>query len=147
MTFIYLCFAFFRTGTSMFGWSAGWLAGIWDLTWVAGRFWTQPPRRGVEVCEKSCCYCCEIVGRLWICLSHITLLKALFFFSSFFSSRSVLLRPSPCQSSQRSAHRPDLWHPVCLCRGECRRPLNRSERGPGARLQQGHRESGIPHLH
>jgi len=26
---------------------------MWDQEWTAGRFWTRPPRRGAEVCEKS----------------------------------------------------------------------------------------------
>lgn len=39
-------------GTSMCGWSAGWLAQILVMVWTAGRFWTRPLRRGVKVCKK-----------------------------------------------------------------------------------------------
>lgn len=39
-------------GTSMCGWSAGWLARILVMVWTAGRFWTRPLRRGVQVCKK-----------------------------------------------------------------------------------------------
>lgn len=69
------------------------------------------------------------------------------YFLPFFFPRSVLLRPSSSQSSKGSADWPDLWHPLYVCHGERRRPLCHTERGSGGQLQQGHRESGVPHLH
>lgn len=126
----------------MFGWSAGWLVGTWDLEWMAGRFWTRPHRRGAEVCGN-------IVQPKFLTLllifDHFWLFKMNLL--SLWHRRSLLLWPSSSQSSQRSAYWPALWRPLCLCRGERCGPHNCSEPGSGSQCPQRHRESRISHLH
>lgn len=48
-----IIFCWTLTGTSMSGWSAGWLVGILNLEWMAGKFLTRLLRREVEVCAKK----------------------------------------------------------------------------------------------